>query len=108
MFEGAKGYDILYQCKEDETYETIIADGRDPQSWDGPKGCGSSFGSITFHLVFQVIITQIFLNLFIAIIIDAFMGVSESYDLPVSRMAVIEFAEIWSYKYDQMSCFLKN
>jgi len=28
------------------------------------------------------------------------MGVSESYDLPVSRMAVIEFAEIWSYKYD--------
>ena len=45
-------------------------------------------------------ITQIFLNLFIAIIIDAFMGVSESFELPVSQMALEEFAEIWSLKYD--------
>ena len=52
MFECARGYDILYQCKENETYDLIIADGRDPTSWDGPKGCGSSFASITYHLVF--------------------------------------------------------
>ena len=43
----------------------------------------------------------IFLNLFIAIIIDAFMGVTEVYHLPVSRIAVIEFEEIWSKNCDE-------
>ena len=72
-----------------------MAAGRDPSAWDGPKGCGSNFKAIVFHLFFQVVITQIFLNLFIAVIIDAFMGVSEQFSLPVNRMAMTEFQTIW-------------
>ena len=30
MFDGSKGYDILYQCKEDESYESMIEENRDP------------------------------------------------------------------------------
>lgn len=44
-------------------------------------------------------ITQIFLNLFIAIIVDAFMGVSEKFQLPVTQEALIEFSDFWS-KFD--------
>lgn len=73
MFDSARPRSILFQCVEDEEYETIVEAGRDPASVDGPKGCGSGF-AIIFHLLFQIIVSQVFLNLFIAIIIDAFFG----------------------------------
>ena len=85
-----------------------MADNRDPNLWESPRGCGSYISSVTFHLCFQIIITQIFLNLFIAIIIDAFMGVTEAYELPVSRSAMLEFEDIWSKEFDpEGSGFMK-
>lgn len=100
MFECSRARSILYQCSENETYETIVEAGRDPQNWEGTGGCGSDLSAITFHLIFQITITQIFVNLFIAIIIDAFMGVSETYTLPVGQLAVQEFEQIWYQKFD--------
>ena len=47
-----------------------------------PNGCGQPF-SIGYFLAFQIIVSQIFLNLFIAILIDSFAGQSEAYNLPV-------------------------
>ena len=73
MFDSSRSYSIQYQCEEDESYENIVASGRDPLDVNGPKGCGTGF-AIIFHLLFQVIVSQVFLNLFIAIIIDAFFG----------------------------------
>ena len=52
MFECGKSHDILYQCHEDETYESIVEAGRDPANWDGPHGCGSGFNSFVFHLIY--------------------------------------------------------
>ena len=40
MLETSWHKSILYQCNPDETYDTIIASGRDPESWEGPRGCG--------------------------------------------------------------------
>ena len=99
MFECSQSYDILYQCNEEESYELMIKDGIDPSKWDGPRGCGIGFTAVIFHLIFQIIITQIFLNQFIAVIIDAFVGVSETQDLPVSVYAVLDYEEIWQ-KFD--------
>lgn len=73
MFESSRPYSVLYQCNEDEDYDSIVADGRDPEDTFGPKGCGTDF-AIAFHLLFQIIVSQVFLNLFIAIIIEAFFG----------------------------------
>ena len=42
MFEVTWSYSILYQCNPDETYDTIVAAGRDPMDWNGPRGCGDS------------------------------------------------------------------
>lgn len=80
MFDSSRQYSIYYQCVDGEDYDSIIAAGRDPHDTYGPKGCGNSF-AIAFHLLFQIIVSQVFLNLFIAIIIDAFFGQSSSGDL---------------------------
>lgn len=73
MFDSSQSFSILYECKEDEDYYSIIARGDDPEDVYGPKGCGNGF-AVVFHILFQVIVSQVFLNLFIAIIIDAFFG----------------------------------
>ena len=73
MFESSRSYSVLYQCNEEEDYDSIVADGRDPADTYGPRGCGTDF-AIAFHLLFQIIVSQVFLNLFIAIIIEAFFG----------------------------------
>ena len=52
MFDASHGRTILYQCSEEEKgYDTIVADGRDPDDTYGPKGCGNGF-SLIFHLLF--------------------------------------------------------
>ena len=73
MLETALPFSILNQCVESEDYDSIVARGDDPMKIDGPKGCGTGF-SIAFHLLFQIVVSQVFLNLFIAIIIDTFFG----------------------------------
>ena len=73
MFDSSQSFSILYECKEEEDYYSIIARGDDPGDVYGPKGCGNGF-AVVFHILFQVIVSQVFLNLFIAIIIDAFFG----------------------------------
>lgn len=51
MFESSRVYSIDYQCEEDESYEKMIEEGRDPEDTYGPKGCGTGF-AIVFHLLF--------------------------------------------------------
>ena len=40
-----------------------------------------------------------FVNLFIAIVIDAFLGQTFHFDLPIKKYSLTEFVSIWS-KYD--------
>jgi hypothetical protein len=42
---------------------------------------------------------QVFLNLFLAIIIDAFLGQTDHFNLPVQKYSLQEFVNIWS-RYD--------
>ena len=93
MFDSAQPRSLLYQCVEVEDYYTIVERGDDPTDTYGPKGCGTGF-AIAFHLLFQVIVSQVFLNLFIAIIIDAFFG--QSQDLPIKEKTLEDYQRIWS------------
>jgi len=78
-----------------EDYYSIVERGDDPNDTYGPKGCGTSF-AIAFHLLFQVIVSQVFLNLFIAIIIDAFFGQTDIANLPIKEKTFEDFKKIWS------------
>ena len=59
------------------------------------NGCGSPLIAYTFFYSFNVIVCQIFLNLFIAVIIDAFLGQSEALGQPVNQSDINEFIEAW-------------
>jgi len=45
--------------------------------------CGSPAIAFGYHMSFQIIVSQVFLNIFIAIILDSFAGQSGAFDLPV-------------------------
>ena len=83
----------MYQCDPDETYEKIIEDGRDPQDWRGPNGCGQAFQSYFFFILFQFLVTQVYLNLVIAIIVDAFTGILATEKLPINDKLIDEFVK---------------
>ena len=51
-----------------ETYETLQEHGEDPFK------CGSPFNSYLFFIMFNILVMYVFLNLFLAIILDAFLG----------------------------------
>ena len=53
----------------------------------------------TFFVLFHILVSQIFVNLFIAIIIDAFLGQSNQFNLPIEPYSLYEFVNIWA-KYD--------
>lgn len=55
------------------------------------NACGNPMLSIFFFYSFNVVVSQIFLNLFIAIIIDSFMSQSNAYNMPVSQQDIDDF-----------------
>jgi hypothetical protein len=60
-----------------------------------PDACGSPLVAYIYFYSFTVIVSQIFLNLFIAIIIDSFLGQSDAFSLPVTQLDIDEFREVW-------------
>ena len=60
------------------------------------KGCGDIGLALVFHIFFQIMVSQIFLNLFVAIIIDTFFGQSEIESMPASELTIQAFVRIWS------------
>ena len=64
-----------------------------------PFACGSPFLAYVFFVAFHILVFQVFINLFIAIIIDTFLGQTDHFKLPVQKYSLYEFVQIWS-KYD--------
>ena len=68
MFELAKTYSSTYQCREIEDYQSIMEN-------DGEAfKCGSPLVAYGFFIFYQILLSQILINLFIAIIVDGFLG----------------------------------
>ena len=93
MNDAARTYSPEFQCRENETYESVQENNGEP------FGCGNPAQAYIFFLLFQIICMQVFLNLFVAIIIDAFLGQAEMFDLPIQQFQIRQFELAWS-KYD--------
>lgn len=70
MFDCMRTRSITFQCDPNADYYTWKNNG------EVVNGCGQPLVSVLFYYSFTIIVSQIFLNLFIAIIIDSFMGQS--------------------------------
>lgn len=64
-----------------------------------PFACGSPVISYIFFVLFHILVFQIFVNLFVAIIIDTFLGQTDHFKLPVQKYSIQQFVQIWT-KYD--------
>jgi len=62
-------------------------------------GCGLPGVSRFYFIFFQIIVGQVFLNLFIAIVVDTFIEMKQAHDLPIQQRDVDIFVEMWQ-KYD--------
>ena len=49
-----------------------------------PDGCGNPVIAYIYFYSYLIIVSQIFLNLIIAIIIDSFLGQSDAFNLPIN------------------------
>lgn len=58
--------------------------------------CGNQVGSVLYFFTFIILVCQIFLNLFIAIIVDSFVAQTQASELPIESSDVETFVEIWS------------
>jgi len=92
MMDANRPRSILFQCNEDPDYNSILANGM------MADGCGNSF-AVPYFYSFTLVVSQIFLNLFIAIIIDSFLGQSDAFALPVNQNDIDEFCDCWQH-YD--------
>jgi len=94
MYDYMRDRSILFQCVPNfDYYDYLNAD-------KTMNSCGNPYISMFFFYSFNVVVSQIFLNLFIAIIIDSFMAQSNAYEMPVNQGDVDDFIDAWQ-KYDQ-------
>ena len=60
------------------------------------KGCGNPLYATLFFLSFMLIVSFIFLNLFIAIILESFASSMDEEGLEIGEATIVKFKEFWS------------
>lgn len=64
----------------------------------GMMGCGTSWAYL-YYIIFEVFFTMVFMNLFIAVVLEGFYQSHIEYDLHISENHLTQFKAIWK-KYD--------
>lgn len=91
MHDAARTRSILFQCDvEDQTYESKVK--------DGIQGCGNA-AAYVFFVAFILIVSLVFLNLFIAIILEGFAEISQEEKIRVDDKCLEAFQRAWR-RYD--------
>ena len=60
-----------------------------------PSGCGSKYTAYFYFISYTMIVTFIFLNLFIAIILEGFDDTNEAENMPVQEHDIHTFQLAW-------------
>ena len=92
MFDCARQHSVLFQCEDSFNYGDYARLGH-------TNKCGSPSAAYLYFISFNLIVSQIFLNIFIAIVIDAFMNQNDAAFLPVTEQDVEAFVNSWK-KFD--------
>ena len=80
---------VNFECDENPTFLSIQANG------GRPNGCGSPM-SYLFFICFELIVTIIFLNLFVAVILQAFSSSNEEESFENMKKQIDEFKKEWA------------
>ena len=100
MNDYARPYSLDFHCQQDPSYDDYAANGFTTQ------GCGTAF-SYFYFVTFMLIVTLIFLNLFVAIILEGFESTSEIEEQRVSEANVEGFLDAWQILVPNGGKYLK-
>jgi hypothetical protein len=75
MFDCSRERSVLFKCNNDQSYED--------RQINGIQGCGSKGVAYIYFLSFTIFVSFIFLNLFIAIILEGFSTSSDAEDIRI-------------------------
>jgi hypothetical protein len=92
MFDTARPRSIEFQCDPNADQASTALNGGQTE------GCGTPI-AIAYFLIFLFVVCYIFLNLFIAIVVDTYCGMEAAFRLPVKPSDIDAFVEIWK-NYD--------
>jgi len=67
---------------------------------NGIQGCGNSIAAVVYFVSFMIVVSFIFLNLFIAIILESFNSSQTEEGLQVGQRTIDKFNDIW-VKFDE-------
>jgi hypothetical protein len=77
MADAMRTRSITFQCDENPSYESFI------ENNGIATGCGNPLVARVYFFSFMIVVSLIFLNLFIAIVVDTFIGQAAAFSLPI-------------------------
>ena len=100
MVDLARQMDVYFDCDDTPDYQSIMMnDGK-------PNGCGTNY-SYMFFVLFQLIVSIIFLNLFVAVILNGFTNSNEEEGFEIFKNNLIQFKRIWKSFDPDATGFIK-
>ena len=102
MHAVSRSYHPMYQCKESPSYQDLI----DNQM--RPNGCGQRLTSILFFVSFIVVVSLVFLNLFVAIILEGFEDTYQKDKKLFNHETTEYFRDAWSRFDPNATCFIRT
>lgn len=92
MVDTLRQKEINFDCDPSPTFESIKANGGEP------NGCGSAF-SYLYFVLFTLIVSIIFLNLFVAVILNGFTSSNEEEGISKFKEKIDKVKKVWQ-EYD--------
>lgn len=90
MHAVSRSYHPFYQCIENPSYQDYLDNER------VPNGCGNRALAIVFFTSFVIMISLVFINLFVAIILEGFDETIVENDQPFNIQAHEKVRTVWS------------
>ena len=93
MYALGEGYSIKNQCIDNPSYDDYV------QALKNPVGCGSWWLSNAYFYFYILLVSLIFLNIFIAIILQGYFQTQEMEQQELNSAILENFRDAWS-KFD--------
>ena len=91
MIDSKRSRSIIFQCDDNDfDYDLYVANGFKTYN------CGSSASSLIFFLIYYLMVPLVFINLFIAIILQGFEQTSQKVNELISERDLEQFRDCWS------------
>lgn len=102
MIDSKRQRSILFQCDDgDFDYDTYVANGYKTYN------CGSSSSALIFFMLYYLMVPLVFINLFIAIILQGFEQTSQKVHELISERDLEHFRDCWSHFDPRGTGFMK-